>query len=136
MRKLYYRSMLWMVAAASTAQAVSPSVQTTSSVPWVQPAASYPPVTSYQPLPVQAAVVAQPVARTGSDAYSIALRSAQYRAAHGIKGHCSIEMGRNAGVGWSSHDPNPRTCFWERRHQGAYASVRGADGWYSTLVLH
>jgi hypothetical protein len=136
MRKLFYRSMLLVLATASTTQAVSPSWRTTSSVQWGQPAASYQPVTSYQAVPAQGAGAVQPVARTGSDAYSIALRSAQYRAANGIKGHCSIEMGRNAGVGWSSHDPNPRTCFWERRHQGSYASVRGADGWYSTLVLH
>ena len=73
-----------------------------------------------------------------SSHYSIALQSATYRAQNGIKGHVlSIERqaGSRVGVGWSTHNPNPATCFWGERSRGQYAVVRGRDGYYSTLIL-
>lgn len=71
-------------------------------------------------------------------ALQIAVAASQYRAARGIKGHCGIDArsGKSTGVGWSSYRSSPPTCYWERRNRGAYASVRGRDGWYSTLVLY
>lgn len=71
-------------------------------------------------------------------ALQTAIAASQYRAARGIKGHCSIDMrsGHAAGVGWSSYRNTPPTCYWNRRSRGAYASVRGRDGWYSTLILY
>ena len=66
-------------------------------------------------------------------AYAVAHASATYRAQNGIKGHCSIERGHTAGVGYASNNPNPRTCFNESR--GAYAVVRGRDGWYATKIV-
>lgn len=67
----------------------------------------------------------------------VAYRSASYRAARGIRGHASsIERGYKCGVGWSTGDSTPRTCFWGQRNQGAYVSVRGRNGYYySTLIL-
>jgi hypothetical protein len=68
--------------------------------------------------------------------YATALASATYRAQHGIKGHCSIDIrAGKAGVGWASSNSQPRTCYWNERHRGAYAVVRGRDGWYSTLIF-
>ena len=67
-----------------------------------------------------------------SDAYQIALRSAQYRAANGIKGHTAIESGRTSGVGWSTHNPRPMTCLGNT--DPSFAVVRGRDGFYSTVV--
>jgi hypothetical protein len=66
---------------------------------------------------------------------AIALQSARYRAARRIKGHCHIDMQHTSGVGWASHNSTPRTCYWEKRNVGGYAAVRGADGWYSALIL-
>ena len=76
-------------------------------------------------------------ANAGDSLYQLALRSAQYRAANGIKGHSQVDMssGRMNGVGWSSFNSQPETCFWERRNSGAYAVARGSDGWYATLIL-
>lgn len=66
----------------------------------------------------------------------VAIASAQYRAARGIRGHCHIERGHRAGVGWSTGNPTPATCYWNQRNRGAYASVRGRNGhFYSTLIL-
>jgi hypothetical protein len=86
-----------------------------------------------------AASTAGVVASWGSGrAYQVALESARYRAANGIKGHSRVDLnsGMSNGVGWSTGNSTPVTCFWERRNQGAYVSVRGRDGWYSTLVLY
>lgn len=66
----------------------------------------------------------------------VAIASAQYRAARGIRGHSYIDRGRRSGVGWSTSNRAPRTCYWGQRHRGAYASVRGRDGYYyGTLIL-
>lgn len=76
-----------------------------------------------------------------------ALRSAQYRAARGISGHCYVERGTNSGVGYAwgrNADRTPATCYgatdsvirWRVSRGGAYASVRGRNGaYYSTLIL-
>lgn len=68
----------------------------------------------------------------GGSRYDVAMRSARYRASRGIKGHCSIEMGFTAGVGWSSFDSFPATCLG--RGGANYAVVRGRDGWYATKI--
>jgi hypothetical protein len=67
----------------------------------------------------------------------IAIQSATYRAQNGIKGHSRVDLGsgRRNGVGWSTNNPQPATCFWGERKRGAYASVRGRDGFYSALVF-
>lgn len=67
----------------------------------------------------------------------IAIQSAIYRAQNGIKGHSRVDLGsgRRNGVGWSSHNSQPATCFWGERNRGAYASVKGRDGYYSALVF-
>jgi hypothetical protein len=79
-----------------------------------------------------------------SDAYSRAYASATARAARGIKGHItSLEMPRvmqpgrryQSGVGFSTSNPNPRTCLGTPGQTSAVcAVVRGADGWYATCV--
>lgn len=79
-----------------------------------------------------------------SDAYSRAYASAAARAARGIKGHLtSLEMPRvmqpgrryESGVGFSTSNPNPRTCLGVPGQTSAVcAVVRGADGWYATCV--
>ena len=70
-------------------------------------------------------------------AYQVALQSAQYRAARGIRGHSYIDKGcgMSNGVGWSTSNPRPPTCFWSQRNRGAYVAVRGRGGYYGTLVL-
>ena len=78
-------------------------------------------------------------AERASDKYQAALASAQYRAANRIKGHVSrLELTggiRSSGVGYASHDSNPRTCLGRPGQTSAVcAVVRGADGWYSTCV--
>lgn len=79
------------------------------------------------------ASVAAAVPAAMSNAYQVALASAQYRAANRIKGHVlSIEGGYATGVGYSSYNSQPRTCYGVG---GNYVSVQGADGWYSTKVL-
>lgn len=67
----------------------------------------------------------------------IAIQSATYRAQNGIKGHSRVDLGsgRRNGVGWSTNNSQPATCFWGERNRGAYASVRGRDGFYSALVF-
>ena len=72
--------------------------------------------------------------KSSNSNYQIALRSAQYRAAHGIKRHTTIESNRlgEAGVGWSPFDPTPETCLGTGG--SGYAVARGRDGWYSTKV--
>lgn len=70
----------------------------------------------------------QPVA---SSAYSQALASAQYRAANRIRGHSYLDTHRTSGVGWASSNSKPNTCLGGD-NRASYASVRGADGWYST----
>ena len=79
-----------------------------------------------------------------SDSYARALASATARAARGIKGHItSLEMPRvmqpgrryQSGVGFSTSNPNPRTCLGVPGKTSAVcAVVRGADGWYATCV--
>lgn len=76
---------------------------------------------------------------TESDKYQIALASAQYRAARGIRGHvASLELVggiRESGVGFASHDSNPATCLGRPgRTTAVCAVVRGIGGWYSTCV--
>jgi hypothetical protein len=73
---------------------------------------------------------------TQSFGSGIAHASATARAALGLKGHHAIDLssGRRVGVGFSTNNPNPRTCF--HGMPGEYASVRGRDGWYATLVVH
>lgn len=79
-----------------------------------------------------AEVVANVPQRLGS-AYDVALASAQYRAANRIRGHAMhIESGYSTGVGFSTFNDNPATCYGVG---GNYVSVRGPDGWYSTKVL-
>lgn len=78
-------------------------------------------------------------AERAGDKYQAALASAQYRAANRIKGHVSrLELVggiRASGVGYASHDSNPRTCLGRPGQTSAVcAVVRGADGWYSTCV--
>lgn len=67
----------------------------------------------------------------------IAYESAMYRAQHNIQGHSYLDSNRTAGVGWGYNvGVIVPTCYWERRHQGCYVSVRGANGQiYSTLIL-
>ncbi len=92
------------------------------------------------PAAVSYAVSAAPItyaAPMQSANYLIALRSATERARLGIKGHLlSIERlaGRAVGVGWSSHNPNPATCFNNR--PGDYAVARGRDGYYATKIVY
>lgn len=72
-----------------------------------------------------------------SASYMVALRSATERARLGIKGHLlSIERaaGKAVGVGWSSSNPNPATCYNNRA--GDYVSIRGRDGWYATKIVY
>jgi len=64
---------------------------------------------------------------------SVAQQSADYRAANGIKGHTRFESGRMAGVGFSSFNSNPATCF--NNMGGDYAVARGRDGWYATRIV-
>lgn len=79
------------------------------------------------------ASVAAAVPRSFSNAYQVALASATERARTGRKGHLmSVEAGYTTGVGYSSFNSNPDTCYGVG---GNYAVVRGADGWYSTKVL-
>ena len=88
-------------------------------------------VTMYQP-----ATPVRTVARSAwqSTAGSIAQRSAEYRAANGIKGHAMhIEGGHMVGVGWASNNPRPATCY--NNMGGDYAVVRGRDGYYATRVI-
>lgn len=87
------------------------------------------------PVRTTVAVVATTVAsvpQAMGNAYQVALASAQARAASGRRGHHPLESGYTTGVGFSTFDPNPRTCYGVG---GNYAVVRGADGWYSTKVL-
>ena len=91
----------------------------------------------YQSAPVSTGG-ANVVASWGSGAkYQAAYASALHRARNRIKGHCSIDMAHTSGVGWSrGHASNtPRTCFWERRHQGSYCAIRVGNEVYSTLIL-
>lgn len=75
-----------------------------------------------------------------SEKLARARASAEYRAAHGIQGHVThLELGGSvtqSGVGWASHDANPRTCLGRRGERSdTYCFVaRGATGWYSTCV--
>ncbi len=90
------------------------------------------------PASVQYAQSASVVQSWGSGyALQVAIQSATYRAQKGIKGHSVIDLrsGRRNGVGWASHNSAPATCYWAERNRGAYASVRGRDGWYSALVF-
>lgn len=81
-----------------------------------------------------AANTANVVRDSVSNAYQVALASATQRAAMRRKGHLmSVEAGHTVGVGWSSFDSQPNTCFG--RGGDGYAVVRGADGWYSTKVV-
>jgi hypothetical protein len=104
------------------------TVPTTQSVSYsvpVQPV-SYSPTRSF----------ATPV-RSVSSNYAIALRSATERAMRGIKGHLSSierQAGKRVGVGWSSHNPNPSTCF--NNLPGDYAVARGRDGYYATKIVY
>lgn len=78
------------------------------------------------------ASVASAVPAAVGSKYQVALASAQARAASRRKGHMmSIEAGYTTGVGFSTFDPTPNTCFGVG---GNYAVVRGIDGWYSTKV--
>jgi len=75
--------------------------------------------------------------RSVSSNYAIALRSATERAMRGIKGHLSSierQAGKRVGVGWSSHNPNPATCF--NNLPGDYAVARGRDGYYATKIVY
>lgn len=85
-----------------------------------------------QAAPVMQAVLPVVQVTQASNSYSVALASATYRAMNGIKGHSFHERGRTAGVGWSTSNPQPATCFGRR---GEYVSIRGHDGWYSTSIL-
>lgn len=87
-----------------------------------------------QATPVRSTIKAvASVPTTVGNAYQVALASAQLRASTRRKGHAmSIEAGYTTGVGFSTFDPTPSTCFGVG---GNYAVVRGADGWYSTKVL-
>lgn len=79
------------------------------------------------------ASVAAAIPQSLGNAYQVALASATERARTGRKGHLmSVEAGYTTGVGYSSFNPNPTTCYGVG---GNYAVVRGADGWYSTKVL-
>ena len=59
-------------------------------------------------------------------AASVAQQSADYRAANGIKGHTHFESGHTAGVGYSSFNAHPATCF--NYMGGDYKVARGRDG--------
>lgn len=72
------------------------------------------------------------VAPVRNSLYAIALASAQYRAARGIHGHSPIDMQHTSGVGYASHDSTPMTCLGDSGP--TYASVRGRDGFYATLI--
>jgi len=75
-----------------------------------------------------------PVAKASySDTDSLAQQSANYRAANGIKGHTRFEDGRMAGVGYSSFNSNPATCF--NNMGGDYKVAQGRDGWYATRII-
>lgn len=77
------------------------------------------------------ASVAAAIPASVGNAYQVALASAQYRAANGIRNHSPIERGHRSGVGFSTFNPNPTTCLGVG---GNYAVVRGSDGWYSTKI--
>ena len=102
-------------------------------VPAAQPISySVPTSVSYSP----ARSFATPV-RSVSSNYAIALRSATERAMRGIKGHLSSierQAGKRVGVGWSSHNPNPSTCF--NNLPGDYAVARGRNGYYATKIVY
>lgn len=70
----------------------------------------------------------------GTQAFSVSQQSANYRAANRIKGHTRFEAGRMAGVGFSSFNPNPATCF--NNMGGQYSVARGSDGWYATRIVN
>jgi len=79
-------------------------------------------------------VLLVPVAKASySDTDSLAQQSANYRAANGIKGHTRFEDGRMAGVGYSSFNSNPATCF--NNMGGDYKVAQGRDGWYATRII-
>ena len=104
------------------------SVPTATSVSYVVPTQSI----SYSPAPSFATPI-----RSVSSNYAIALRSATERAMRGIKGHLSSierQAGKRVGVGWSSHNPNPATCF--NNLPGDYAVARGRDGYYATKIVY
>lgn len=84
-----------------------------------------------QPVRSRVSAVASVAANVGS-AYQVALASAQYRAANGIRHHSAIERGYTSGVGFSTYSSTPMTCLGAGGSN--YAVVRGSDGWYATKI--
>ncbi len=121
-----------------------PTTPISYSVPASPPSTTYSipaPSITYSPVPsltytIPTRSFATPV-RSVSYNYAIALRSATERAMRGIKGHLSSierQAGKRVGVGWSSHNPNPSTCF--NNLPGDYAVARGRDGYYATKIVY
>ncbi len=121
-----------------------PAAPISYSVPASPPSTTYSiptPSITYSPAPsltytIPTRSFATPV-RSVSSNYAIALRSATERAMRGIKGHLSSierQTGKRVGVGWSSNNPNPSTCF--NNLPGDYAVARGRDGYYATKIVY
>ena len=121
-----------------------PAAPISYSVPASPPSTTYSiptPSITYSPAPsltytIPTRSFATPV-RSVSSNYAIALRSATERAMRGIKGHLSSierQAGKRVGVGWSSNNPNPSTCF--NNLPGDYAVARGRDGYYATKIVY
>ena len=117
-----------------------PAAPITYSVPVSPPSITYsvPAATSVSySIPASVSYAVPSPVRSVSSNYAIALRSATERAMRGIKGHLSSierQAGKRVGVGWSSHNPNPSTCF--NNLPGDYAVARGRDGYYATKIVY